>query len=143
MKLTLAQALQIAQGTLAEGERNSFLPLAVAVLDPAGQPLAILRDERSSLHRADIAIGKAAGCLAMGFGGRELARRATAMPAFIGAVSQIFPKGIVPVAGGALIRDAGGTLLAAIGVSGDTSDNDEICAIAAVHALGLVCDTGA
>lgn len=143
MSLTLDLALQLARDTLAEGETRGFLPLAVAVLDTAGQPLAILRDHRSSLHRADIAVGKAAGCLAMGFGGRELAKRANAMPAFMTAVSAIFPKGIVPVPGGVLIRDADGGLLGAIGVSGDTSDNDETCALAALDRAGLHADTGA
>ncbi len=143
MGLTLDQALQIARDTLAEGERRAFLPLAVAVLDTAGQPLAILRDHRTSLYRADIAIGKASGCLAMGFGGRQLAKRAEAMPAFMTAVSAIFPKGIVPVPGGVLIRDNAGTLLGAVGVSGETSDNDEACALAALAAAGLAADTGA
>jgi uncharacterized protein GlcG (DUF336 family) len=143
MPLTLTQALTIAQTTLAQGTQNSFLPLAVAVLDRAGQPLAILRDERTSLNRADIAIGKAAGCLAMGFGGRELAKRALAVPHFMSAVGQIFPKGIVPVPGGVLIRDADGVLLGAVGVSGDTSDNDEMCALAGIAAVNLVADTGA
>jgi len=143
MGLTLDQALQIARDTLAEGERRAFLPLAVAVLDTAGQPLTILRDHRTSLYRADIAIGKASGCLAMGFGGRQLAKRAEAMPAFMTAVSAIFPKGIVPVPGGVLIRDDAGTLLGAVGVSGETSDNDEACALAALAAAGLAADTGA
>ena len=143
MALTLATALKIAQDTLAEGDSLGFLPLSVAVLDPAGQPLAVLRDERTSLHRADIAIGKAAGCLAMGFGGRELAKRAGAMPAFMTAVASIFPKGIIPVPGGVLIRDGSGALLGAVGVSGDTSDNDETCALAALAKAGLVADTGA
>jgi uncharacterized protein GlcG (DUF336 family) len=143
MTLTLQQALTIAQATLAQGAKNNFLPLAVAVLDAAGQPLAILRDERSSLNRADIAIGKAAGCLAMGFGGRELAKRAAAAPQFISAVASIFPKGLIPVPGGVLIRGSEGQLLGAVGVSGDTSDNDEVCALAGISAVGLVADTGA
>jgi uncharacterized protein GlcG (DUF336 family) len=143
MSLSLQNALTVAQTTLAEGIEQGFLPLAVAVLDTAGQPLAILRDERTSLHRADIAIGKAAGCLAMGFGGRELAKRAAAMPQFMSAVGSIFPKGLIPVAGGVLIRDADGKLLGAVGVSGDTSDNDEVCALAGIAAVGLVADTGA
>ncbi len=143
MTLTLDQALTIARETLADGTKRGFLPLAVAVLDIAGQPLAILRDERSSLNRADIAIGKAAGCLAMGFGGRELAKRAAAMPTFMAAVGAIFPKGIVPVPGGVLIRAAEGTLLGAVGVSGDSSDNDELCALAGIAAVSLIADTGA
>jgi uncharacterized protein GlcG (DUF336 family) len=143
MPLTLAQALTIAQATLAEGEGRGFLPLAVAVLDTAAQPLAILRDERTSLNRADIAVAKAAGCLAMGFGGRELARRAAAVPQFFTALATVFPKGIIPVPGGVLIRGPDGDLIGAIGVSGDTSDNDEICALAGIAAAQFTGDTGA
>ena len=79
----------------------------------------------------------------MGFGGRELAKRAQAVPAFFTAVSAIFPSGIIPVPGGVLIRSQEGALLGAVGVSGDTSDNDEVCAVAGIAAAGLVADTGA
>ncbi|HTU12088.1 MAG TPA: heme-binding protein [Allosphingosinicella sp.] len=143
MALTLDLALTIAKATLDEGKARGFAPLCVAVLDPGGHALALLRDEGASIGRPDIATAKAAGCLAMGFGGRELAKRAQAVPHFFAALSSIFPKGIVSVAGGVLIRDGGGTLLGAVGVSGDTSDNDEICALAGIAAAGLQAETGA
>ena len=136
MTLTLDQALTIARETLAEGERRGMLPLAVMVLDHAGQPLALLRDHRSSLHRADIATAKAAGCMAMGLGGRELAKRAAGNPAFIGAVSQLFPRGLVPVAGGLLVRDDAGVLVGAVGVSGGDSAQDQRAVDAGVRAFG-------
>jgi uncharacterized protein GlcG (DUF336 family) len=113
------------------------------VLDPGAHVLALLRDERASIARPEIATAKAAGCLGMGFGGRELARRAAAMPQFFAAIASVFPKGIVPVPGGVLLRDASGQLLGAVGASGDTSDNDEIAVLAGVAAAGLVADTGA
>ena len=141
--LTLAQASTIVDATLAEGAARGFAPLCAVVLDAGGHPLALKRDERASISRAEIATGKAAGCLGMGFGGRELARRAAAMPGFFAAIGQVFPKGIVPVPGGILIRDAAGALLGAVGVSGDTSDNDEIAAQAGIAAAGLHGDTGA
>jgi uncharacterized protein GlcG (DUF336 family) len=103
----------------------------------------MLRDENASISRPEIAVAKAAGCLGMGFGGRELARRAAAAPAFFSGLQAIFPKGILPVPGGVLIRGAHGELLGAAGVSGDTSDNDEICVLAAATAAGLSADTGA
>jgi uncharacterized protein GlcG (DUF336 family) len=143
MSLTLVQARTIADTALAEGLASGFAPLCAVVLDAGGHQLALLRDERASNSRPEIATAKAAGCLGMGFGGRELARRAQAAPAFFTALSGIFPKGIVPVAGGVLIRDAAGALLGAIGVSGDSSDNDEICALAGIAAAGLVADAGA
>jgi len=143
MALTLDQALTIATATLAEGRARGFAPLCVALLDTGGHVLALLRDENASIGRPEIATAKAAGCLAMGFGGRELARRALAVPHFFAALPAIFPRGIVPVAGGVLIRDGAGSLLGAIGVSGDTSDNDEICALAGIAAAGLIPETGA
>jgi uncharacterized protein GlcG (DUF336 family) len=143
MALTLALARTIAEAALSEGSRRAFAPLCVTVLDPGAHALALLRDERASVSRPEIATAKAAGCLGMGFGGRELARRAQAAPAFFTALNAILPRGIVPVAGGVLIRDASGALLGAIGISGETSDNDEICALAGIAAAGLVGDAGA
>jgi uncharacterized protein GlcG (DUF336 family) len=143
MTLTLEAAETIAKGALAEGAARGFAPLCVVVLDSGGHPLALLRDHRASISRPEIATGKASGCLGMGFGGRELARRAAAMPGFFTALAAAFPKGIIPVPGGVLLRDATGTLLGAVGVTGDTSDNDELAALAGIAAAGLVGDTGA
>lgn len=142
MSFTLQQAARIVDATLAEGARCGFHPLCVVVLDAGGHALALKRDERASISRPEIATAKAAGCLGMGFGGREIVRRAAAAPAFIAALNGIFPKGILPVPGGVLIRDEGGALLGAVGVSGDTSDNDETCAVAAIVAAGLIAETG-
>lgn len=143
MTLTLDQASILVDAALAEGKARGLAPLCVVVLDAGGHALALKRDERASIGRPEIATGKAAGCLGMGFGGRELAKRAANMPAFFTALASAFPKGIVPVPGGVLIRDADGALLGAVGITGDSSDNDEICAVAGIAAAGLVADTGA
>jgi uncharacterized protein GlcG (DUF336 family) len=141
--LTLEQATRIVDEALAEGAQRGFKPLCVVVLDAGAHALVLKRDERASISRPEIATAKAAGCLGMGFGGRELARRAEKMPDFIAALNAIFAKGILPVAGGVLIRDETGALLGAVGISGDTSDNDEVCALAGITAAELVADTGA
>lgn len=143
MTLTLDQALTIAQTALGEGAARGLAPLCVVVLDAGGHLVAALRADGASINRPEIATAKAAGCLAMGFGGRELARRAQAMPQFFAGLAAIFPNGILPVPGGVLIRDANGGLIGAVGVTGDTSDNDEICAIAGIRAAGLHENTGA
>ena len=140
--LTMKQALGIATSAVAEAQQKGMAPISVAVLDRGACVLALLRDERASLGRPDIALAKAAGCLAMGFGGRELARRAERMPQFFTALATVLPKGMVALPGGVLIRDAAGELLGAVGVSGDTSENDEMCAIAGISAQTLVADTG-
>jgi uncharacterized protein GlcG (DUF336 family) len=143
MPLTLDQAYTIARTALDAGKTREFAPLCAIVLDAGGHTLCLLRDESASISRPEIATGKAAGCLGMGFGGRELAKRVAAVPHFFTALSGVFPKGIVPVPGGVLIRDSAGALIGAVGVSGDTSDHDEVCAVAGVLAAGLVADTGA
>ncbi|MEP6547429.1 MAG: heme-binding protein [Gammaproteobacteria bacterium] len=140
--LTLDQAVQIASSGLQEGKQRGFAPLCIAVLDTGAHVLALLRDERAAIGRPDIAITKASGCLSMGFGGRELARRAQHSPQFFFSLASIFPRGILPVPGGVLIRDAGGAIVGAVGVSGDTSDNDEICALAGIAAAALIADAG-
>lgn len=143
MRLTLEQASIIVDAALADGEQRDLQPLCVVVLDAGGHALALKRHERASINRPEIATAKAAGCLGMGFGGREIAKRAVAMPGFIAALNSLFPKGILPVPGGVLIRDRNGNLLGAVGISGDTSDNDELCAVVGIEAAGLVSDTGA
>lgn len=140
--LTLADADRIADRALIEGREHGFAPLCVVVLDAGGHALVVKRDERTSIGRVEIATAKAHGCLAMGFGGRALAARAAQVPQFFTALATVLPKGIVPVAGGVLIRTADGVLVGAVGISGDTSDNDEICAVAGIGAAGLVADTG-
>jgi uncharacterized protein GlcG (DUF336 family) len=143
MMLTLDLANTICTAALQRGRELGFAPLCVVVLDAGGHPLALQRREIASISRPEIATAKAAGCLGMGFGGREIARRASMVPGFIAALNEIFPKGILPVPGGVLIRDAQGVLIGAVGISGDTSDNDEICALAGIHAAGLQAETGA
>jgi uncharacterized protein GlcG (DUF336 family) len=142
MPLDLSTALALAQQTLSEGRTRGLAPLTAAVLDAGGHVVALLRGDGSSLLRPQIATGKAWGALGMGFGGRELAARAARMPAFFDALSVLADGRMVPVPGGVLIRDAQGVLLGAIGVSGDTSDNDEVCAVTAIEAAGLKADTG-
>lgn len=141
--LTLDQAIQIASMTLQVGKQRRYSPLCVAVMDPGAHLLALLRDEHAGIGRPHIAMSKAAGCLAMGFGGRELARRAQQANHFYQSLASILPLGLLAVPGGVIIRTAAGTLLGAVGVSGDTSDNDEVCAVAGISAVGLVADVGA
>ncbi|AYC32317.1 heme-binding protein [Pseudomonas cavernae] len=141
-RLDLATATQIASAAIRAARELGLKPMAAAVLDAVGHPLAVLRDEQASFLRPQIATGKARGCLGMGFGGRELARRAQAMPAFFDAINSLTAGEVIPVAGGVLIRTAEGALLGAIGLSGDTSDNDERCALLAIGEVGLIADNG-
>ncbi len=140
--LTLDQAEAIVSAARAKGRELGLLPLTVVVLDAGGQVKMAQREDGSSLLRPEIALGKAYGALAMGLGGRELARRAQSMQGFMNALSDIAGGRAVPVPGGVLACDAGGTILGAVGISGDVSAQDEVCAVAGIRAAGLLPDTG-
>ncbi len=140
--LGLAQANAIITAALAKGRELSLLPLTVVVLDAGGQVKALQREDGASLLRPEIAEGKARGALALGLGGRELARRAQSMQGFMNALSDLTGGKAVPVPGGVLACDADGLILGAVGISGDVSAQDEVCAVAGIQAAGLVADTG-
>ena len=140
--LTLAAASIIVDTALAEARARGYRPLTVAVLDAGGHLVALKREDKSSLLRPQIAAAKAWGVLGMGFGGRELERRAQKAPAFFSALTKLADGRMVPVAGGVLIRNTGGDIIGSVGISGDTSANDELCAVAGIKAAGLVPDTG-
>ena len=141
--LTLDHASTIVDKALEKGRELGLQPLTVVVLDAGGQLKAMKREDRSSLLRPEIAMGKAWGTLGMGFGGREFARRMAAGGAgFIQALTVASGGRIVPVPGGVLIRDAAGEIVGAVGISGDTSDKDETCAVHGIETAGLVPDTG-
>ena len=138
----LAQASLIVDKALEHGRHLKLKPLTVAVLDAGGHLVALKREDNSSLLRPQIACGKAWGVLGMGFGGRELARRAAAAPAFVSALTAASEGRIIPVPGGVLIRNDAATITGAVGISGDLSEQDEACAGAGIKAAGLVPDTG-
>jgi uncharacterized protein GlcG (DUF336 family) len=140
--LTLEKANVIVDKALEKGRELGLAPLCVAVLDAGGHLKVFKREDKASLLRPQIAIGKAWGVLGMGFGGRELARRAAKVPAFFNALSDLSGGKMVPVPGGVIIRSASGEILGSVGISGDTSENDEICAVYGIKAAGLTPDTG-
>jgi uncharacterized protein GlcG (DUF336 family) len=140
VKLEHAQRIIAAAITHA---RAKVLPLAVVVLDQRGALQAAAAEDGCSLKRSDIARGKAHAALAMGLGSRTLARRAETQPHFIAAVAHAVGGALIPVPGGVLLRDSAGILLGAVGISGDTSDNDEAAALAGITAAGLQGDPGA
>jgi len=140
-ELTLDVARQILDAALAKAAERKFKPLVVTILDVRGAVKATAAQDGTSLMRAEIAHGKAWGALAMGMGSRALYQRAQEQGYFINAVNALAQGKLVPVPGGVLIQ-IGTSVLGAIGVSGDTSDNDEICAIAGIEAAGLKANPG-
>ena len=135
--ITLEQAECIVDETLKRAVQLGAAPLAVAVLDGGGNLVALKRADGAGVMRAPIALAKAFGAVGMGLNSRELARRSDMQPIFFGSLASITEGRFAPAPGGVLIRDDAGVLLGAVGVSGDTSDMDEACAIGGVIAAGL------
>lgn len=135
--LTLENASLIVDSALVTGREAGFMPLTVAVLDAGGHLVALKRENGSGIMRAEIAVGKAYGALGMGVPTRSLRDRLADRPAFQNALAVASGGRFVPVPGGVLIRGDGGDVIGAVGISGDTSDKDEYCAIAGVTAAGL------
>ncbi len=142
MTMTLELARRMVDVALAKSQELKFKPLAIAVLDARGCLVAFAAQDGTSLLRAEVARAKGYGALALGMGSRAIFKRAQEQPFFVDAVNSLANGAIVPVPGGVLIRDGRGVLLGVIGISGDTADNDEICALAAIEAAGLVAETG-
>ena len=140
--LTLAQASTMVDVAIKTGRDKKFQPLSVAVLDAGGHLVAFKREDKSGILRFDIAFGKAWGALGMGFGSRTLAERAANTPQFFTMLAAASGGRMVTNPGGVLIRDADGDIIGAVGISGDTADNDETCAIAGIEAAGLKADPG-
>lgn len=141
-ELPLAAAQLIAATAQDHARKAGLKPLAIAVLDARGALKAFLAEDGTSLKRGEVAHGKAYGAIALGLGSRSLFKRAKEQDFFIAAVSHVVGGALVPVPGGVLIRNSEGVLVGAIGISGDTSENDEAAACAGIRAAGLVPDPG-
>jgi uncharacterized protein GlcG (DUF336 family) len=137
LTINLQTARTIIGEALAAARAKGFKPLTVVVLDAGGHVVAAEREDGSSNKRFEIASGKAQGALALGMGSRALMARAEQQPYFIAAATAAVGGSLIPVPGGVLVRDTAGTLLGAVGVSGDSSDNDEAAAAAGIEAAGL------
>ncbi len=142
MSVTLAQASTLVDAALQKARDLKQMPQTVIVLDAGGHLVCAKREDGSGIIRYDIAFGKAYGALGMGWGSRTSMERAAQNPNFFAAVEAACGGRMVPNPGGVLIRDAGNAIVGAIGISGDTGDNDEIIAIAGIEAAGLKADPG-
>lgn len=136
MGLTLEKASIIVDRTLAKAREMKYRPMCVAVLDDGGHLKALKREDGASILRPQIATGKAWGALGMGESSRQLGERLKDRPAFLGALTTMSGGKVVPVAGGVLVLKDG-AIIGAVGVTGGTSDEDELCAIEGIKAAGL------
>ncbi len=142
MSIRLEQAKALVDASLVEARKLNLKPISVIVLDDRGALVAAASEDGVSAMRAKIAHGKANAAIALGLGTRALMNRAEQQAYFIQAMNGLAGGDFVPVPGGLLLRDASGKLLGAVGISGDTSDNDEAAALGAIATTDLVGETG-
>lgn len=136
-EINLRRARQIIKGTLARGKEMGLKPLSVIVLDAGGNVRAFERDDAAAPGRFAIAHGKAYGSIMLGMAGKAQMARAEQQAYFMAAVNGVFGGQVIPVPGGILVRDAKGNVMGAVGVTGDSSDNDEVAGLAGIEASGL------
>ena len=143
--INLYQARKIANETRANARETLTNPIAVAVLDSGGHLVVLEREDGAAFMRPPIAIGKAWGALGLGVGTRALETRLQNVPTsapFFASIAALTSGNLIPVPGGVLIMDDD-EIVGAAGVSGDTSDKDEACAVAGIESTGLVAVIGA
>lgn len=135
--ISLDQARAMVRGTLEKGRAMGLKPLSVAVLDAGGHVLAFEREDGASPGRFEIARGKAYGAVMLGMPGSAQMARAEEQAYFIAAANGALGGKMIPVPGGVLVKDGAGAVIGAVGVTGDTSDNDAEAALAGIAAAGL------
>jgi uncharacterized protein GlcG (DUF336 family) len=138
VSIGLGIAKSITNGVRGAGREHGLKPLTVVVLDAGGHVVSVEREDGSSNSRFEIAFGKAYGALALGMGSRSLMARAEQQAYFIAAAGAAIGGKLIPVPGGVLVKDASGAIIGCVGVSGDSSDNDELAAIAGITSVSLV-----
>lgn len=143
MTVNLDTGRAVVAAARAHAQESGFKPMTVVVLDVGGHVLAAEREDGSSNKRFEIAYGKAHGAISLGLGSRALMERAEQQPYFVAGAASSIGGALVPVPGGVLVLDSSGRTIGAVGVSGDTSDNDEAAAVAGIRAVGLTPQPGA
>ncbi|MEL6647739.1 MAG: heme-binding protein [Pseudomonadota bacterium] len=136
-EISLNRARKIVRAALAKGKEQGFKPLSVVVLDSGGHVKAFEREDGASPGRFGIAHGKAYGSIMLGIAGRAQMARAEDQAYFMTAMNGLYSGQLVPVPGGVLVRDSSDRIVGAVGVTGDTSDNDVIAAVAGIEAANL------
>ncbi|WP_274378281.1 heme-binding protein [Nocardioides sp. XL1] len=116
----------------------STAPAQIVVLDSGGHLIVAERSDASPIGRFEIARGKAYGALALGMNSRAIMERSEVQPQFVASATAALDGRVIPVPGGVLLDDRNGRLVGAVGVSGDTSDNDESVAMEAIAAVGFI-----
>jgi uncharacterized protein GlcG (DUF336 family) len=136
-EITLDLANAIVAAAFEHGREHLLKPLSAIVLDRGAHVICFQREDGSPNLRMKIALAKASGALALGISSSAIGALAESRPSLVHALSAISDHGIFPSGGGVIVIDQSGRTIGAVGVTGDTSENDDACARSGVAAVGL------
>ena len=139
--LTLDEANTIIAATFAAARKHKCRPMSAIVLDAGGRVKAFQKQDNASMLRFEVCYGKAYGSLALGRPSKLVLQKANEKPLFMQSIENLADYPLFLEGGGQLIRDKTGEVVAAIGVTGDANEMDDICAIAGIHAAGYRADS--
>ncbi|HEV7520548.1 MAG TPA: heme-binding protein [Candidatus Angelobacter sp.] len=123
--ITVENARKAAAAALAEAVKNHWT-MAVAIVDPSGTLVYYEKMDNTQLGSANVSINKARSAALY----KRPSKAFQDSLASGGAGMRVLGlEGAVPVEGGVPIL-SDGKIIGAIGVSGDTSDHDGVCATA-------------
>lgn len=142
-RLTLKQANIIIEKAFEKARETKIKPIAVVVLDDAGNIVSAQREDGASMFRIDIGLGKAWAAVAMGCSSRALSKRAKDNPNFMVTLAATAKGKFLPQTGAVLIRNAQGDIVGAAGASGGTGEEDEACCAYGAEQAGLKPDASA
>ncbi len=138
--ITLSQAEKIIDVVLARARALACRPIAVVVVEPGAIVKAFKKEDGSAMLRFEMAMGKAYAALALGRSSSLVRVRTEQRPLFMDFLFKASEDKIFAEGGGMLIRAADGELLGAVGVTGDTQEQDELLAAHGIRGAGLKTD---
>jgi uncharacterized protein GlcG (DUF336 family) len=139
--LSLDEANTIIAATFAAARKHKCRPMSAIVLDAGGRVKAFQKQDNASMLRFEVCYGKAYASLALGRPSKLVLHKANEKPLFMQGIENLADYPLFLEGGGQLIRAKDGEVIAAIGVTGDANEMDDICAIAGIHAAGLRADS--
>src|SRR5271170_3828231 len=138
--LSLDQANTIIAATFAAAKKHRCRPMSAIVLDAGGRVKAFQKEDGASMLRFEVCYGKAYASLALGRPSKLVLQKANEKPLFMQSIENLADYPLFLEGGGQLIRAPDGEVVGAAGVTGDSNELDDICAIAGIHAAGLRAD---
>ncbi len=137
-KLGLEEAKKIIGVGRAKAKTAGMKPLAIVVLDAGGHLIAAEKEDGAANKLFDVAFGKANAAISTGTGTRGLMPLARESAHFLLAAGAAMNTPLLAMPGGVLIMTISGDRLGAVGVSGDSADNDELIATEGITSIGFL-----